>query len=66
MAEKKEKAADKPAAKNSNPQLESVLSQIRKEFGELSIMRLGDNVQTDIPVISTGALSLDLAKEKQD
>ena len=37
------------------------MSQIRKEFGEMSIMRLGDQEVQDIPVISTGALSLDLA-----
>jgi recombination protein RecA len=41
--------------------LDAVLSQIRKEFGELSILRLGDQEHADIPVISTGALSLDLA-----
>ena len=41
--------------------LDAVLSQIRKTFGEMSIMRLGDHDQEDIPVISTGALSLDLA-----
>jgi len=38
-----------------------VMSQIRKEFGEMSIMRLGDHETEDIPVISTGSLSLDLA-----
>ena len=59
MADKKEKAAA-PAGKSSTA-LESVLSQIRKEFGELSILRLGENAHADIPVIPTGALSLDLA-----
>ncbi len=62
MAEKKEKAADAAAsAKKSNTALDAVLSQIKKEFGELSIMRLGGQEHADIPVISTGALSLDLA-----
>ncbi|NLL84832.1 MAG: recombinase RecA [Lentisphaerae bacterium] len=43
-------------------QLESVLSQIRKEFGDSAIMRMGDADATkDIDVISTGAFSLDLA-----
>ena len=37
------------------------MSQIRKEFGEMSIMRLGDRETADIPVISTGSMSLDLA-----
>ena len=59
MAEKKEKAA--ASSGKSNTALESVLSQIRKEFGELSILRLGEDAHADIPVIPTGALSLDLA-----
>ena len=59
MAEKKEKTA--ASAGKSNTALESVLSQIRKEFGELSILRLGEDAHADIPVIPTGALSLDLA-----
>ena len=59
MAEKKDKL--EAQAKKTNTALESVLSQIRKEFGELSIMKLGDTAHADIPVISTGALSLDLA-----
>ena len=59
MAEKKDKAAE--PEKKTNAALEAALSQIRKEFGDMSIMKLGDQAHTDIPVISTGALSLDLA-----
>ena len=59
MADKKDK--DMEPAKKTNTALDAVLSQIRKEFGELSIMKLGDHAHMDIPVISTGALSLDLA-----
>ena len=59
MADKKDKAGE--PEKKVNTALEAVLSQIRKEFGELSIMKLGDHAHADIPVISTGALSLDLA-----
>ena len=44
-----------------NTALDAVMSQIRKEFGEVSIMRLGDREIENIPVISTGAVSLDLA-----
>ena len=48
--------------KSSNTQLEAVLSQIRKEFGEAAIMRMGDaEASKNIPVISTGAFSLNLA-----
>ena len=59
MAEKKDKVS--VPEKKTNTALESVLSQIRKEFGELSILRLGEDAHADIPVIPTGALSLDLA-----
>ncbi len=58
-ADRKENAAE--SARKGNAALDAVLSQIRKEFGELSIMKLGDRAHADIPVISTGALSLDLA-----
>ena len=60
MAEKKDKAVE-PVAKKTNTALDAVLSQIKKEFGELSIMRLGGQEHANIPVIPTGALSLDLA-----
>ena len=55
------KKADTPAA-SGNPALESIIQQIRKEFGEESIMRLGeDDSQRNIEVISTGSFSLDMA-----
>ncbi len=41
--------------------LEMAIAQIEKEFGKGAIMRLGQDVKIDIPAISTGALSLDLA-----
>jgi len=48
--------------KTNNTQLDAVLSQIRKEFGETAIMRMGDaEASKNIPVLSTGAFSLDLA-----
>ena len=38
------------------------LGMIEKEFGKGAIMKLGDNnVASDVSVISTGALSLDIA-----
>ena len=49
------------AKTTGNAALDAVMSQIRKEFGEMSIMRLGDQEAREIPVISTGALSLDMA-----
>ena len=41
--------------------LEEVMKTIRKEFGEMSILRLGDAADKSVEAISTGALSLDLA-----
>ena len=41
--------------------LEDVLKTIRKEFGEMSVLRLGDAADKSVEAISTGALSLDLA-----
>jgi recombination protein RecA len=39
--------------------LDGAISQIDKEFGKGSIMRLGDEATTKIPTISTGSLLLD-------
>src|SRR5207245_1474537 len=41
--------------------LEMALSQIERQFGKGSIMRMGENTQMAIEVVSTGALALDLA-----
>lgn len=41
--------------------LEVALSQIEKQFGKGSMMRLGEQRQEEIPVISTGSLALDIA-----
>ena len=54
-------AKEKSGEKKTNSALDAILSQIRKEFGDSSIMRLGDEGMHGVDVISTGALSLDLA-----
>ena len=41
--------------------LEAALSQIERQFGKGSIMRLGDNQAMDIESVSTGSLTLDIA-----
>jgi len=41
--------------------LERAVSQIDKQFGKGSIMKLGSETKLDVPAISTGALSLDIA-----
>ncbi len=48
--------------KNRKRAMELAVSQIEKEFGKGSIMRLGDEARADnIEVIPTGSLSLDIA-----
>ncbi len=47
---------------NKRKALVAALSQIEKQFGKGSVMRLGDHPQTGaIPAISTGSLGLDIA-----
>lgn len=41
--------------------LEIAVSQLKKRFGEGSIMKLGDSSQYNVQVISTGSLALDAA-----
>jgi recombination protein RecA len=41
--------------------VESAMSQIERQFGKGSIMKLGDRDVTAVPVISTGSLALDKA-----
>jgi recombination protein RecA len=47
---------------NKSKALAAALSQIEKQFGKGSIMRLGENdVAKDLQVVSTGSLGLDIA-----
>lgn len=41
--------------------LEVALSQIERQFGKGTIMRLGEGMKVEVPTISTGSLGLDLA-----
>jgi recombination protein RecA len=41
--------------------LDAALSQIERQFGKGSVMKMSDEAQVAIPSISTGSLSLDLA-----
>jgi recombination protein RecA len=55
-------AKRKTVDKGNEGNLDRVLLQIEREYGKGSVMRLGEEgVNTDVPTISTGALSLDLA-----
>jgi len=64
--EKKAVAASLPVDETDQKQgrtkaLDLAVLQIEKQFGKGSIMKLDKNVKESIPVISTGAISLDLA-----
>ena len=63
MADKKVNLNDVSAkeAKAKDAALESAVSGIRKEFGEGSLMRLGDKGTVKVEAIPTGSLALDLA-----
>lgn len=47
--------------KEKETALRSALSQIEKQFGKGSVMRMGDSSQIPVEAISTGSLGLDLA-----
>ncbi len=55
MAEKQEVNKEKLKA------LQLTMDKIDKAYGKGTIMKMGDNVVENIPVISTGSLSLDMA-----
>ncbi len=46
---------------NKERAIELALAQIERQFGKGSIMKLGDRASLDVPVISSGSLSLDAA-----
>ncbi|MGQ7243033.1 recombinase RecA [Salinicola sp. V024] len=46
---------------NRSKALNAALSQIDRQFGKGTVMRLGDTPRTAIPVVSTGSLGLDIA-----
>ncbi len=56
MAKKETKNAD-----SQEKNLDVALKQIDKEYGEGTVRKLGDTSHTDVPTISTGALSMDIA-----
>lgn len=63
-AEKKIKSKQevKPIAQNERAKaLEIALDKIEEQFGKGSIMKLGEQSDTDVRAISTGALALDIA-----
>ncbi len=49
------------ADQTQDRELKNALAQIEKQFGKGAIMQLGQDSAADVPGISTGALSLDIA-----
>ena len=56
-----EKKNDKQASDGKSEALKLAMAQITKQFGEGSIMKLGDTPKMDVELLSSGSLSLDLA-----
>ena len=48
-------------AEDKSKQLNETLSQIEKQFGKGTVMRMGGREVVDIPAISTGSIGLDIA-----
>jgi len=46
---------------NRKKALSAALSQIERQFGKGSVMRMGDTQAVDVPAVSTGSLGLDAA-----
>jgi recombination protein RecA len=55
---KKQKQTKSETSKN---ELDTLLSSLQDKFGEGAIMKLGDERKIEVPTISTGSFSLDLA-----
>ncbi|HLP02853.1 MAG TPA: recombinase RecA [Opitutaceae bacterium] len=60
-AEKSKAAAQVSADAAARKNLELALSAITKEFGDGSIMRLGDATKMKVETVSTGSIAIDLA-----
>ncbi len=66
MADNKKSSKNTAVTKQADPEskqkaLEAALTQIEKQFGKGSIMKLGQTQQLDIEAVSTGSIGLDLA-----
>jgi recombination protein RecA len=63
MAEKKKKSAvvAPVSADDKKKALATALSQIEKDFGKGTIMKLGENAHMSVEAVPTGSLTLDLA-----
>jgi len=56
-----DKKSNAPTTEQREKNLKLALNQISKDYGDGAIMRLGDQHHQNVPIISTGALTLDIA-----
>ncbi len=64
MAKKITNQTDNPIPTSQSQKLEmanSIVSQLTKTFGSGSIMKMGQNINMNVEVVSTGSLAVDLA-----
>lgn len=61
MENQKEKKDQKEISKEKLKSLQLTLDKIEKDYGKGTIMKMGDRPVADIPTISSGSISLDLA-----
>lgn len=61
MAKKNTVLTDDEKQKEKEKVLQTALAEIKKAYGEGSVMKLGENRKMDISSVSTGSLNLDLA-----
>ena len=65
MASKSKKPISVPLAnlekEEKEKALSTALSQIEKDFGKGTVMKLGENVRMEVSAVSTGSLALDVA-----
>ena len=61
MAKKATKTMEKVSDDGKKQALDLAIAQISKQFGDGAIMKLGENSKVDVELLSSGALSLDLA-----
>ena len=60
-ATKKKSAVEQMGGEEKKKALQAAISQIEKDFGKGTIMRLGENARMNVEAVPTGSLTLDLA-----
>jgi len=58
---RKQRKTPPPHEADKDKRLELVIESIQRQFGDGSIMRMGEDARIDVPVISTGSIGLNIA-----